>query len=72
MDGFREMKLRLISADRWLAFWTMELICFLKRKSASTIIPRSVTESTMAMMLSSMLYECGCLIEPDIVETHIL
>ena len=42
LEGFREMKLRLISADRWLAFWTMELICFLNRKSASTITPISV------------------------------
>ena len=38
-EQFREIKLRLISADRWLAFWTMALICFLKRKSASTITP---------------------------------
>ena len=55
LEVFLDRKLRLMSADRWLAFKTILLRCCLKRKSASIITPRSVTESTTAIILLSTL-----------------
>ena len=55
LEELLERKLRLMSADLWLAFETILLRCCLKRKSASTITPRSVTEPTTAIILLSIL-----------------
>ena len=54
-EVFLDRKLRFMSADRWLAFRTILLRWCLKRKSASIITPRSVTESTMAIILVFIL-----------------
>ena len=47
-----------ISADRWLALEIILLMCSLKRRSVSIVIPKSVTEFTFCMGMLLIWMDC--------------